>query len=347
MSIIFYCFAIKSYSQCSTVFFPVNINGNIVSFSYTGSVSAFPSSYTGECGIQTPINSQWYGDTSATITTGIYTFSLPVTSVSFVVTAAGGTYFPQEKFVWETNSSLTEVSGTNVCRGSFSGNTYIASDGDDIGGVFTVTAADGFTTVTLTHTQYPLNWGALIALCVGSIEPLPLKLASFAATKQYTNTCVSWSTAFEQNNAYFDVEASSDGILFSNIGTIQAIGNSNSEHNYKFIHSDPGKGTHYYRLKMVEKSGKSTYSPTRVINFSEKNNLLAFPNPVKDRLSISGVKVGTQLCLLDPDGKILLIKRVKTPTETMDLQSFSNGIYFVRSTIDGEASAVIKLIKMY
>ena len=116
-----------------------------------------------------------------------------------------------------------------------------------------------------------------------TVTALPLKLVSFAATKRAKYNLVKWQTASENNTDYFAIERSTNGKDFSPIGTVKAAGYSSENRNYNFIDDNPplSIGTLYYRLKMVDKDGKFTYSSVRLV---EKGGevVTILPNPSSD-----------------------------------------------------------------
>ena len=95
----------------------------------------------------------------------------------------------------------------------------------------------------------------------------PVKLTSFAASKQGAAVQLKWTTASEQNNAYFDVQRSSDGQTFTTIGTKAGAGNSHTVLDYFFTDRKPAAGLNYYRLNQVDADGKSTLSNPVALDF--------------------------------------------------------------------------------
>ena len=120
--------------------------------------------------------------------------------------------------------------------------------------------------------------------------PLPLKLVNFDAVLTSNNhiNC-NWQTTNEINAAYFEIERSTDGIVFGKVGLVTAKGNTATA-NYKYMDVLPTATipNYYYRLKMFDQTGKYTYS--KVISISLSINRLPFkvaPNPFKGSLALS------------------------------------------------------------
>ena len=118
---------------------------------------------------------------------------------------------------------------------------------------------------------------------------LPVTFIDFTARAQAdNNTELKWATSFEQDNDYFAVETSQDGINFAQIGMVRSQGNSGSRQDYDFIHNNPPTGTSWYRLRQVDLDGRVTYSRTVSVTIS-KDVVVAhvFPVPTTGKLTIS------------------------------------------------------------
>ncbi len=98
---------------------------------------------------------------------------------------------------------------------------------------------------------------------------------------------VNWSTTSEQNTAYYAVEASLNGTDFTETGRVVAAGNSASLRTYNFVHRQINHQSYYYRVKQVDADGKIIYSKTIRINVAAFRAATLYPNPVKDKTTIS------------------------------------------------------------
>ena len=93
------------------------------------------------------------------------------------------------------------------------------------------------------------------------------------------------ATASEQNDTYFDVEHSTNGLEFKTIGNVKGQGTAQTVTNYNFEHTAPIAGINYYRLKQVDFDGAFTYSPVQSIEFG-KSDFVIKSNLVKEGLDI-------------------------------------------------------------
>jgi len=124
----------------------------------------------------------------------------------------------------------------------------------------------------------------------GSLSPLPVSLSYFEA--QYGNGKVnlSWTTASEQNNAYFDIERSPDAATWTSIGQMEGHGTSNAMNSYADVDSLAGvlpSGTIYYRLKQVDFNGVFVYSMIRSVAVSSPDITAIYPNPASNSLNVN------------------------------------------------------------
>lgn len=85
---------------------------------------------------------------------------------------------------------------------------------------------------------------------------------------------LNWKTSFEEDVEHYDVEKSADGVDFENIGSVETNGDLNDEKAYRFFDTKLGSQKSYYRLKVVEADGTSSYSQTILVN-KEKPNQFA------------------------------------------------------------------------
>lgn len=85
---------------------------------------------------------------------------------------------------------------------------------------------------------------------------LPIELLYFQASEHDRYNHLTWSTASETNNDYFNIEKTQDGVVFYNIATIKGAGNSSSQNYYEYDDYDLNNNVTYYRLKQTDYDGK-------------------------------------------------------------------------------------------
>ena len=164
---------------------------------------------------------------------------------------------------------------------------------------------------------------------------LPVTLLEFTAKAQDDAVLTKWITTQEINSDHFEVEHSADGIYFYKIGTVKAKGQSNTTSNYELLHKNPVNGANYYRLKQVDKNGQFEYSAIIKILFNAKGTIVAYPNPVSDKLNVTVAQSLIQssklvLQFYDAKGIMVMQKAITERTNMINMSQLSAGSYSMR-----------------
>jgi len=180
--------------------------------------------------------------------------------------------------------------------------------------------------------------------------PLPINAVDMTAKRQGANVLVSWTTQSEHNSAWFDVERSYDGVVFTRIGQVQAAGSSSSVKNYRFVDVNAARSLIFYRLRMVDADASYKFSLVRVVTRADGNlmEFLLYPNPAVSNVSIALTEAAAkdlQLQVINQMGQMVKTARVSTGTQLikLDVSQLPKGIYAVRLT-GGEIVQVKKLV---
>lgn len=115
-----------------------------------------------------------------------------------------------------------------------------------------------------------------------TVDPaLPVELKDLKATvTTEKNVVVTWSTQTEHLSDYFSVMHSDDGRDFSEFAKVAAAGESRIPRNYSALDQNPLAGNNYYKLKMVDVDGQSSFSNIVVARLSKGPGPSIYPNPV-------------------------------------------------------------------
>jgi len=120
---------------------------------------------------------------------------------------------------------------------------------------------------------------------------LPVEWLGFSAIPQAKTVELNWTTAWEENNKHFIVEHSRDGKQFQAIGTIAGQHTSGLAHDYQLVHTQPGLGLNYYRIKQIDYSDEYAYSKIISVHFNptlRHPKINIYPNPSQEFLQLSG-----------------------------------------------------------
>lgn len=99
---------------------------------------------------------------------------------------------------------------------------------------------------------------------------LPIELLYFKGSLYNSDNILHWSTASEDNNDYFTIEKTKDGIDWEVVDREPGAGNSSNQLYYSFVDENVESIINYYRLKQTDYDGKFKYSD--IISIDNRNN---------------------------------------------------------------------------
>ena len=187
--------------------------------------------------------------------------------------------------------------------------------------------------------------------------PLPATVTNFSGRKMSTSDMLEWTTASEQNNAYFNLQHGTDGINFTTIAKVNSQapnGNSSSILNYSFENTKPQLGHNYYRLQQVDIDNHSTMN-AKVVDIiwgTNGSTVSIYPNPTVDVLNIdlyTSKVQNTTVKVLDMSGRI--VKQIQGRSEagmnklSISLGEIASGVYTVQVFENDNLTHVSKVKK--
>jgi len=187
--------------------------------------------------------------------------------------------------------------------------------------------------------------------------PLSVEISKFTGQKlPYANE-LKWTTVREQNNAYFNLQHSANGIDFVTIAKVnsQSVdGNSQTALDYRFEHNKPLLGHNYYRLEQVDIDNQRTLNAGMVdLNLeSSANTVSIYPNPTQDVLHIDLYTLNAQMTtvkVLNMNGNV--VKEFQTQSEAgasklnININELATGFYTVQVFGNNTLSHVYKVRK--
>ena len=162
---------------------------------------------------------------------------------------------------------------------------------------------------------------------------LPVTITDFTAQKNNESVLLKWYATYETNFKQYEIERSTDGIVFSKIGEV--LGRNLAD--YTFTDNNlPVTNTVFYRLKMIDIDGKFSYSKTIAIRLNDNfSNAQVYPNPTKDKLVVKlqqALTENSQLIIADISGRMLLQQQIADGQKNIDLDvsKFPSGRYFIK-----------------
>jgi Concanavalin A-like lectin/glucanases superfamily/Secretion system C-terminal sorting domain len=175
---------------------------------------------------------------------------------------------------------------------------------------------------------------------------LPIKLTSFNANLKQNKVTLKWQTAQEQNSKNFTIQRSKDGVNFTNITTIAAVGNANipTDYNYTDDVSTIQDKKLYYRLQQNDKDGTYTYSDILTIKTDKQNqDIIILTNPVKSEIKVQAYfaqKGNANVTIINNEGKIVTQKSIAVQeginVSKILINELAKGVYILKINTDNE-----------
>ncbi len=171
---------------------------------------------------------------------------------------------------------------------------------------------------------------------------LPVTLTGLSASSVENNVKLTWQTASENNNKGFEVQRSTDGVQWTNIGFVNGSGNSSGLHSYAYNDNNLAPDRYYYRLRQVDMDGHFSYSSIVSVNLNGLSAGYAlqqnYPNPFNRNTIIqySVPQSGwVKLTLFDINGrqvKVLVQRMQEKGTHSIELNGsgLSRGTYYYK-----------------
>ena len=113
------------------------------------------------------------------------------------------------------------------------------------------------------------------------------ELLNLEAHVNHATVDVSWTALQEIGTSHYSIERSLDGVAYTAIGRLNAMGGSDAPVNYRFVDQLPGPGLDYYRLQKVDGTGHATTSsPVSVLFGRDQLAPILMPNPIGENTTL-------------------------------------------------------------
>jgi hypothetical protein len=165
----------------------------------------------------------------------------------------------------------------------------------------------------------------------GSINcALPVELAEFTAVYDKPSVLIDWKTITESGTSHFVVShVDAKGELYE-IGTVEAVGNSQNEVNYRFVHETPIPGINYYNLKAVDFDG--TIEDHGSVSIKANFGYAFFDSKAKQIV----LTYSSNVEIYAMDGSL-----IKTSNGTTRIDFEKTGVYLIRDLTTGVMQRIV------
>lgn len=185
------------------------------------------------------------------------------------------------------------------------------------------------------------------------IERFEFNLNSFELIKSSISTAeVKFVVNSERNGLKYEIERSLDGISYSVIGQLPAVGKSNQPTSYSFNDTNPFKDKSFYRIRYINKNNQSLNSYSQVIDFSNLVNygiqkLTIFPNPATDYVEVNMSPVPVTLTIFNLNGQVIKLSKYEIGERIrQNVSDLKNGMYILELR-NSQTNAILGSSKFY
>lgn len=191
------------------------------------------------------------------------------------------------------------------------------------------------------------------------ISVIPVRFLGFTAVKSGSDAILKWEVTNEDANVdRYELERSFNGTDFSSFATILKSSSTATTKTYNSTDANiAGRVAQgaivYYRVRQVDRDGRSTYTEIRNIRFSNTKGfgVTVFPNPVKDVATVNiDLDAASAISILVTDAAGKELKRVDLDgaaggnTKQINMSNFAAGTYVLRIKA-GEETQLVKVVK--
>lgn len=184
---------------------------------------------------------------------------------------------------------------------------------------------------------------------------LPISMEYFKGVQQNNKHLLNWKANCTSASVTFEIQRSTDGHQFTTIKSITATQLRCSQP-FDYTDETPENGINYYRIKMVDVDGKSTYSNTISLTLKTRGiDLLNIsPNPVTRENAVLKLnafeKARVNIIITDFTGRVLQNQTVQVipgaNQVTLNTYTMAPGTYHVTVFSPGESPKTLRLLKL-
>lgn len=232
---------------------------------------------------------------------------------------------------WETafasdyNIDVSDDASSWTTVDSIRGNTSIAN-------INTVLGASGrYVRIFGIHRATSFGF-SIQEMVVRDIMDLPVNFLSFTGEALSDGRVqLRWSISGEVNNDHYEIERSGDRMEgFGVIGRVAQAG-----HSYDFVDSFPLAGVNFYRLRQVDRDGKSGYSKVVTVGTrSSEGAPVLYPNPARDLVYLRTPANMTIRRVVIYNAAGMMVQAYSGGKSRMSVAGLAPGIYWVRVDTD-------------
>ena len=174
------------------------------------------------------------------------------------------------------------------------------------------------------------GYGSIDNIIINANNVLPVDLISFTGRTEKNKVLLNWKPENKINASHYEIERSTDGIIFKQIDRVNAQGNHVNF--YKYTDASPISGVNYYRLKQTDRNNSFKYSYVVSILYDGSEEITVYPKPAKDKINVRlPVTGGTWTAtIFSNTGKQIKTTEVSTANPVITVSGLPPGNYILR-----------------
>jgi subtilisin family serine protease len=229
---------------------------------------------------------------------------------------------------YDSADLVTDTAQLHIAKDDVAGNWI------DLGGVNSansVVSSNNFTSLG----------NFVLANAAGGTNAFAMRWISAVAQVMNKQVKLSWSVANEFNIARYELQRSSDGMLFSEtIATVAAFGGNAVIKNYQAWDHLPMKSAGYYRVKQIALDGRISYSPVMSVSAVSAGDWLLWPSPASNYTTVQGRQPILQLRVYNNLGQLVYEAAPGVNSWMIPLAALRAGVYHVKLSTAGEIKEI-------
>ena len=173
----------------------------------------------------------------------------------------------------------------------------------------------------------------LIAFRVNGQDLGTMRITYLKAQSRNGNVGITWKTDKEENLRQYEIESSSDGRNYKNLGFIPPANNINGDV-YQFENTVDYTDSAFYRLKIVDANGKWLYTEPILYKINKTTAFLIYPSVINSHMMNVFLNEGFDFIeVINMNGEVLLKQNLSGKTGKVSIPfspDISGGIYVIQ-----------------
>ena len=327
------------------------------SFTTTTAANKFTVNKTASCGICTEGDTITYTVTIANSSSSDLMFDKVLDSLP-----AGHSYvgFANGSDITEANASVYPTAGATgniiftglIPESTFPYRSFLVPGNDSISLKYRVkipgTSSNDFYSNRAIGQVGSVKLDTSFALTCAGCSALPVTLLYFQGEVVGESNVLTWATGTELNSMGFDLYRIQNN-REKWLGFIDGAGNSSIKQTYTFMDDNLENLSSVYRLEQTDFDGHKTSYYTTVKRIDTKiSNLIIYPNPATDAITISGGMdwEAAEVSIITTTGERLLTQMLNESNIEISLTSFQSGTYFIEAKSSNGVKRFMKIVKI-